>query len=102
MVQRQFPNPRELADPYSGEYEGRFTPWSDGATSPGFNDWQFNSNLVFRWEYRPGSVLFAVWQQGRSASGAPGAFDVKGDFVDLFGSRPDNTVLLKMSYWFNP
>ena len=32
----------------------------------GFNYRQFNSNAVVRYEYRPGSTLFAVWQQGRN------------------------------------
>jgi hypothetical protein len=30
---------------------------------------QFNSNAVVRWEYRPGSTLFLVWQQGRVQDG---------------------------------
>jgi hypothetical protein len=91
-----------MVDPRNKEYADRWAPWTGGGTPTGFNDWQFNSNLVFRWEYRPGSTLFAVWQQGRFGQGAPGAFDVKGDFVDLFATRPDNTLLVKMSYWFNP
>ena len=33
--------------------------------SEDFNFKQFRSNTVLRWEYRPGSVLFFVWQQGR-------------------------------------
>jgi hypothetical protein len=97
-----YTDPREMVDPRNREYADRWAPWTGGGTPAGFNDWQFNSNIVFRWEYRPGSTLFAVWQQGRFGQGAPGAFDVKGDFVDLFATRPDNTLLVKMSYWFNP
>ncbi len=97
-----YTDPREMVDPRASAYEDRFAPWTDGGTPTGFNDWQFNSNLVFRWEYRPGSTLFVVWQQGRTGLGTPGAFDVKGDLVDLFGTRPDNTFLVKLSYWFNP
>ena len=97
-----YTEPREMVDPRNREYADRWAPWTGGGIPAGFNDWQFNSNLVFRWEYRPGSTLFAVWQQGRLGQGAPGAFDVKGDFVDLFQTRPDNTLLVKMSYWFNP
>jgi hypothetical protein len=92
---------REMVDPRAKDYDARFSSWSPSAPT-GFNDWQFNSNLVFRWEYRPGSTLFAVWQQGRSGSGPPGTFDAVGDAGDLFRMRPDNTVLVKMSYWFNP
>ena len=73
-----------------------------GAVPDGFNDKQFNSNVVFRWEYLPGSVLFLVWQQGRSDDRNAGTFDAGRDFGDLFRTHPNNTVLLKVSYWFNP
>jgi Domain of unknown function (DUF5916) len=55
-----------------------------------------------RWEYRPGSVLFLVWQQGRLDGRDPGTFEYQRDLRRLFESRPDNTLLLKLSYWFNP
>ncbi len=93
---------REMVDPRAVDREDRFAPWGTGAVPAGFNELQFNSNLVLRWEYRPGSVLFLVWQQGRDGEGAPGAFDAKSDFGNLFATRPDNTILLKLSYWFNP
>ena len=31
-----------------------------------------------------------------------GTFDHRRDLGTLFGSRPDNTLLIKASYWFNP
>lgn len=68
----------------------------------GFNSKQFNSNAVLRWEYRAGSTLFLVWQQGRSDARDPGSVDYGRDLRSLFNSRPDNTLLLKASYWFNP
>ena len=34
--------------------------------NPNFNYIQFRSNLVFRWEYIPGSTLFVVWTQGNN------------------------------------
>lgn len=68
----------------------------------GFNSKQFNSNVVFRWEYRPGSVLFVVWQQGRQDGRNPGSFELGRDVRSLFATHPDNTILVKMSYWFNP
>ncbi|NIU78657.1 MAG: hypothetical protein GWN71_35435, partial [Gammaproteobacteria bacterium] len=42
---------------------------------PDFNFKQLRSNLVLRWEYRPGSTLFLVWSQGRSHYEPTGAFD---------------------------
>lgn len=58
---------------------------------------------MLRWEYRPGSILFLVWQQGRDAfASAPTQFNFGRDFGDLGALHPNNTFLLKMSYWFNP
>lgn len=93
---------REIADPYARAYDARYAPYGGGADPGGFNSKQFNSNVVFRWEYRPGSVLFVVWQQGRADARNPGTFDMGRDVRSLFGTHPDNTVLLKLSYWFNP
>ena len=51
----------------------------------GFNYKQFASNVVFRWEYRPGSTLFLVWNQGRQGgAGAEGTAGFGGDLRDLF------------------
>lgn len=43
----------------------------DGGTdyrsvNPNFNFIQFRSNMVFRWEYKPGSELFLVWSKNNS------------------------------------
>lgn len=93
---------RELSDLRAAAYGDRFAPYGSGAAPGAFNSKQFNSNAVLRWEYRPGSVLFFVWQQGRSDARNPGTFDHRRDLGTLFGSRPDNTLLIKASYWFNP
>ena len=94
---------RQLADARADSYADRFRTYGTGAAPAGFNVKQFNSNAVVRWEYRPGSVLFVVWQQGRSQSDLnPGSYDPRRDVGDLFLARPINTVLVKMSYWLNP
>ena len=94
---------RQLAAPRADAYDARFRPYGAGATPGGFNVKQFNSNAVIRWEYRPASVLFVVWQQGRSQSGLNvGTYDPRRDVGDLFAARPENTLLVKMSYWLNP
>lgn len=93
---------REVAAPRAADYDARFRAFRTGAP-PGFNVKQFNSNAVMRWEYRPASTLFLVWQQGRAQElGGRGTFVPGRDVRDLFGARPLNTLLLKLSYWFNP
>ncbi len=68
---------------------------------PDFNFKQFQSNLVIRWEYNPGSQLYLVWSQGRTISDAFGRFSVKRDFRDMFSYAPDNIFLLKFNHWFS-
>ena len=94
---------RELAAPRAKPYASRFRSYGTGTAPAGFNVKQFNSNAVLRWEYRPASVLFLVWQQGRTQNDLNrGSFDGQRDVQDLFGATPQNTLLLKLSYWFNP
>jgi hypothetical protein len=69
--------------------------------NPDFNFRQFRSNLVVRWEYLPGSVLYLVWSQGRTSSANNGSFSYGNDLKDLFGVTPHNVFLLKFSYWFS-
>jgi len=68
--------------------------------TPDFNFLQFRSNLVVRWEYRPGSALFLVWSQGRTGYDSLGDFRFGRDFGNLFDVRPDNVFLIKFSYGF--
>jgi uncharacterized protein DUF5916/cellulose/xylan binding protein with CBM9 domain len=94
-----YANVRELADPRAPAYDDRYQPYVVSAPR-GLNNKQFRSNVVLRWEYRPGSTLFLVWNQGRQAE-APvtGTRSMAGDFRDLFDLHPDDTLLLKVSYW---
>ena len=63
-----------------------------------FNFMQFRSNLVFRWEYKPGSALYLVWSQGRTESTSYGDFLPLSDFKDLYNKHPQDIFLLKVSY----
>lgn len=80
-------------------------PAADGAQpisfpEPDFNFRSLRGNAVLRWEYRPGSTLYLVWQQNRSASEAVGDLDFPRDRRALFGAHPDNIFLIKATYWF--
>ncbi|HTI04202.1 MAG TPA: DUF5916 domain-containing protein [Gemmatimonadales bacterium] len=95
-------NLRELsATPRAATYADRFQSYA-GTMPSDFNIKFFNSNLVVRWEYRPGSTLFLVWNQGRQDfESQMGTRNIRGDFGRLFDSYPSNTFLVKMSYWLN-
>ena len=69
-------------------------------TNPDFNLRSLRGNAVLRWEYRPGSTLFFVWQQRRSGVGAYGDFVFSRDATDLLREQPDNIFVIKATYWF--
>jgi hypothetical protein len=68
--------------------------------NPNFSQVQFNSNLVLRWEYIPGSELFLVWSQGVNSGISPsnGLFEDLG--TGILNQRPQNIFLLKATYRF--
>ena len=100
-----YTNTRELsATPRAAAYGSRYQAFTDTTVTldPGFNYMQFRSNVVYRWEYRPGSALFVVWTTGRSRyRSLEGTQDFGGNLDNLFGLAPDNTFLVKLSYWIN-
>lgn len=100
-----YSNVRELANARAVRYEDRFQPYADTAVAAnpgGFNFKQLRSNVVLRWEYRPGSTLFVVWTQGRDDfENRQGTRAFDGDFRRLFNAYPMNTFLVKVSYWLN-
>jgi hypothetical protein len=93
---------REMARPRASDYDARFKPFALPSPPDAFNVKQFHSSAVWRWEYRPGSTVFLVWTQGRDQGERdPGSFLPARDLRNLFAARPDNTFLVKASYWFN-
>jgi hypothetical protein len=82
-------------------------PYASDASLHDFAYGAVNLNVVYRWEYRPGSTLFLVWthtknryeERGFSADPAGWSNDFDADFP--FGTEPGNTLLAKFSYWFS-
>jgi hypothetical protein len=60
------------------------------------------ANAVLRWEWRPGSTLFLVWQQNRENDEAFGNLRLGRDVDALFaGGASRNVVAVKASYWLS-
>ncbi len=59
----------------------------------------FRSNLVLRWEFRPGSTLYLVWQQNRSGDEAPGRLVRPNYLWKTIEASGDNFLAIKISYW---
>ncbi|HET7231731.1 MAG TPA: DUF5916 domain-containing protein [Longimicrobium sp.] len=68
--------------------------------NPDFNFRSLRGNAVLRWEYRPGSTLFLVWQQQRTGFDPFGNFEFSRDARGVFDAPPDNVFVVKVSYWF--
>jgi len=64
-----------------------------------FNVLSFRSNLVLRWEWRPGSLLYVVWQQDRSESEVIGSRIGLRDVFGSFGAAGSNVLAIKTTFW---
>ena len=58
-------------------------------------------NAVLRWEFRPGSTLYAVWQQERLNPLLMENFSLSRATTRIFDAESRNVFAVKMSYWFN-
>src|SRR5262252_5193239 len=95
---------KELIDGRNPDYMRRYSPFAyDMETNgnPDFNVKSFRTTNVLRWEYKPGSTLFVVWQQARENDAVPGDFRFGRDVHAIFGVPPKNVFLVKLAYWLN-
>jgi hypothetical protein len=66
-----------------------------------YNFLDFQSNMIVRYEYRPGSTLFLVWSMGKQDYYESYSTSRVDDVDNLFNSHPHSIFLLKFSYRFN-
>jgi hypothetical protein len=76
---------------------GPAAPFTIG--NPDFTDRSLRGNAVFRWEYRPGSLLYVAWTQSRFDEDPFGDLRFTRDRKALFKTAPDNIFLVKASWW---
>jgi hypothetical protein len=74
---------------------GRIIAFGD----PSFNFRSLLGNAVLRWEYRPGSTIYLVWQQTRAEEEPFGDFDFSRDERALVDQHPQNVFAIKATYW---
>ncbi|HYH79373.1 MAG TPA: DUF5916 domain-containing protein, partial [Longimicrobium sp.] len=90
-----------------GDYRALARPRSfdfDPYAVAGEDDFTFMSlrgNAVLRWEYRPGSALFVVWQQDRGGEVDDGRFRFRDNVSGVFDRESRNVLLIKATYWLN-
>ncbi|NJD19299.1 MAG: carbohydrate binding family 9 domain-containing protein [Gemmatimonadetes bacterium] len=89
--------------------QGTYTAAPDGAGAapaiqfgnPDFSFRSLRSNLVVRWEYRPGSTVFLVWNHGRAGYSSDPSAGVLEQTGDLLDDTMRNTFMVKVNYWLS-
>ena len=91
---------KALVRPRQASVAAQFDPVAF-PSNPDFDYRSFRMTNVLRWEYRPGSVIYVMWQQGREAVGDDGRFRFGREFGRVFATPGSNVFLVKASYWLN-
>ena len=68
-------------------------------TEPDRHVLQLRTNMVLRWEFRPGSTLFLVWNQNRSDEEFTSDLHAFEDLGNTFSATGRHVLALKVSYW---
>lgn len=98
LSSQDYGSARRLVAPETYE----FAPYAGQVPNLDFNLRSLRGNAVLRWEWRQGSTVYVAWQQSRADVAPFGDFEFSRDRRALFGTRPDNIFVVKMSYWLNP
>jgi hypothetical protein len=86
---------------YAIDPDGGGTAPAFRVADPDFNYRSLRVNAVFRWEWRLGSTLYAVWTQQREDVAATGHFEFGRDMGALAGARGDHVFMIKLAYWMS-
>ena len=85
-------------------HEGTMRQIDDGTpfqiAEPDFTVVSLRSTAVLRWELRPGSTLFLVWQQSRGGVTEPVAQPLHSALPEVATQPAIHTFAIKLSYWF--
>jgi hypothetical protein len=113
-----FSDYKVITDPRAAEFTDRFHTYTESEISysderwfvdngdysfdfsdPDFKTNEWLSNLVVRWEFKPGSTAYLVWSQTREYMGGPGPYSLGDNMNYLFtDKKADNIFMVKFSY----
>lgn len=79
-----------------GTYD--FETYNYQGADPDFNFKSFKANVVLRWEYCPGSLIYLVWTHDRLNYDRPGVYNFRDDIESLWNEDADNIFLIKLTY----
>lgn len=67
--------------------------------NPNFNFRSVRGSAVIRYEFKPGSAMYIVWNENRSDVAPVGDFRPRRDFAALPDAPSQDVFLVKFSYW---
>ena len=88
-------HPHALAAPRTADY----VPYTAPAPEPDFNFRSVRGSAVARWEFRPGSALYVVWNENRADAVPIGDFRFRRDARAISTAPSHDVFLVKVSYW---
>jgi hypothetical protein len=84
-----------LVAPRTRDYE----PYAGSVAEPDFNFRSVRGSAVARWEFRPGSALYVVWNENRAETAPIGDFQFGRDLRAISTAPSHDVFLVKVSYW---
>jgi hypothetical protein len=76
-----------------------FEPYTGAVRDPDFNFRSVRGSAVVRWEFRPGSALYVVWNENRADVVPIGDFSFRRDLRAISTAPSHDVFLVKVSYW---
>ena len=76
-----------------------FEPYTRPLGNPDFNFRSVRGSAVVRWEFRPGSAMYVVWNENRADVAPIGDFSFRRDLRAIPTAPSHDVFLVKVSYW---
>ena len=76
-----------------------YAPFTGEVDEPDFNLRSLRGSAVARWEFRPGSALYVVWNENRAEVDPRGDFSLGRDLREIPGAPSRDVFLVKLSWW---
>ena len=76
-----------------------YAPYAGSVSDPDFNFRSVRGSAVVRWEFRPGSALYVVWNENRADVVPLGDFRFRRDLRAISTAPSHDVLLVKVSYW---